>query len=372
MSFNSDSLKILSYLLCLLSNCSLLTDGSFTLRCLLLHEASCRSVDAKILFFCVLVFLSWPLLHDATLGSRSPLKQQARFIHAEDSRAKKTQVALLTEEVRILECSVDGQRSLEDSFLKMSTRHAGVPEERSENIRSAPTEDEGEVRREERPLSSSPLTSQVLLPGFHETLLLDNTLLRTFSPDQELQQWSDYADERGDFSSPQKANLHHLAHLLHREEPPADLTAVTHQDVLEMSQDPCAQLRPEATVTAASAPDGVKTASVLPVPSEEIPPLEAKPLAGWSGDQSAQRNHFSEVPKEKKPAFSLEALQIEDTPRTEQKLESSEKVCSSTATAAVAALPSGDQRRGGGTLDTKGQSLREGPQSGLSCSGSSH
>lgn len=315
----------------------------------------------------VSVLLSWPLLHDATLGSCSPLKQQAPFIHAEDIRAKKTEVVLLTEEVKILECSVDSQRSLGDSFLKTSTRHAGVPEELSENVRSAPTEDEGAVRREE-----TPLTSQMLQPGLDETLLLENTLVRTFSPDRPLQQWSDYAEEIGDFSSPQKANLLHSAHLLPHEQPPADLTAVTHRDVLKMSRADRAQLRPEATGTAAAPPDGGTTASVLPVPSEEIPPLEAKPLAGWFEDQRAQRNRFSEVPKEKKPVFSLEALQIQDTALTEQKPESSEKVCSRTATAAVAVLSSGDQRRVGSTLDTEGQSLREGPQSGLSCSGSSH
>lgn len=330
------------------------------------------------IFFCVLspvfVLLSWPLLHHATLGSLSPLKQQARLIHVEEIRAKKTEVVLLTEEARVLECSLDRQESLEEDFLKMSTRHTGVPEELPENIRCAPTEDEGEVRREETPLSSSLLTSQMLLSEFDDNLLLEKTLVHSFSPDQELQQWSNYAEKREDLSSPQVANLRHLTHLLPSQKPPADLTVVTNEDVLKMDQDDSAQLTPGSTGAPASAPEGVKTASVLLVPSEDIPPWEAKLLPDSFEDQRAQRNHFSQVPKEKKPVFSLETLQMENTFLTEQKLESSEKVWSSTTTTAVAVavLSSGDQRRVGSKLDTEGQSLREGPQSGLSCSGSSH
>lgn len=41
---------------------------------------------------------------------------------------------LLTEEVGILECSVDHRKSLEGSFLKMSTRHPGVSTVPSKDI----------------------------------------------------------------------------------------------------------------------------------------------------------------------------------------------------------------------------------------------
>lgn len=265
-------------------------------------------------------------------------------------------MVLPTKEVRILEFSVDRHGLLEDNFPKMSTRPTGVPEELSENIRSAPTEDEGEVRRE-TPLSSSPLTSQMLQSEFDETLLLEKTRIHSF-----------YAEKIADFSSPQKANIPHFTHLLPNQKPPADLTVVTHEDVLKMDQDNYAQLRPESTEAIASPPDGVKTPLV---PSKDVPPWEAKLLPASCEDHRAQRNHICQVPQEEDSVFSLGALQMKNTALTEKKLESSKKVWSSTTTA-VAVPSSGDQMRVGSTLDTEGPSLRELPQSGLSCSGSSH
>lgn len=278
------------------------------------------------------------------------------------------EAVLLTEEVRTLECSVHRQGSLEDSFLKMSTRCPGVPKELLVNNRSAPTENKDEVPREETPLSSSPMTSQMLLSGFDGNLLLEKTLVHSFSPDQELQQcdfWSNYAEKR-DLSSPQKAHIPDLTHLLPNQKPPEDLTVVTHEGVLKKDQGDSAQLRPESTEATASPQDRVKTPLV---PSEDIPTWEAKVFPVSCEDQSAQINNFSQVPQEKKPVFSLEAVQI-NTALTEKKLESSEKVCSSIT--AVAVPSSGDQRRVSSTLDTEEQSLHGGPQSGLSCSGSSH
>lgn len=317
------------------------------------------------------VLLSWPLFHGATLGSFFPLKQQAGFIHAEEIGAKMKEVVLLTEEVRTLECRVE---SAEDSFLKMRTRHPRVPEEPPENIRSALTEDKAEVRREERPVSSSPLTSHMLPSGFDETLLLGKTVARDCLAAQELQQ---QCDRRGDHTTPQKGDHHHMTHLSPNQKSPADLTVdtLTREDVLKMDYKDSAQLRrrPVSTEAPPQPSGGAKTAAVLLVPTEDLPPGEAKLLPASAEDQRAQRNQPSQAPQERKPVCSLEAPQMKKTAPPEQKLESSEEMWSSTTTTAVAAAPSsGGQRRVGSTLDTEGPSLREGPQSGLSCSGSSH
>lgn len=278
---------------------------------------------------------------------------------------------LLTEEVKILECSVHRQGALEDSFLKKSTRQPGVSEELLENIRSAPTKEEGEVRREETPLSFSPLTSQMLMSGFDETILLENTLVQSFSPDHKLQQWdalSNYAKKR-DLSSSQKANIPDLTYLLPNQEPPADIAVKTHKGVLKIGQYDSAKLRPESTEATASPQDIVKTSLISP---DDIPTLETKVRPALCEDQRAYRNQFSQVLQEKNPVFSLEAHRMKNTALTEQKLESSKKVLSSTTTTTVAVSSLGDQKRVGRTLDTVKQSLHGGPQSGLSCSGSLH
>lgn len=320
------------------------------------------------------VLLSWPLFHGATLGSFFPLKQQAGFIHAEEIGAKMKEVVLLTEEVTTLECRVEFRESAEDSFLKMRTRHPRVPEEPPENIRSALTEDKAEVRREERPVSSSPLTSHMLPSGFDETLLLEKTVVHDCVAAQELQQ---QCDRRGDRTTPQKGDHHHMTHLSPNQKSPADLTVdtLTREDVLKMDCKDSAQLRrrPVSTEAPPQPPGGAKTAAVLLVPTEDLPPGEVKLLPASAEDQRAQRNQPSQAPQERKPVCSLEAPQMKKTAPPEQKLESSEEMWSSSTTTAAAAVPSsGGQRRVGSTLDTEGPSLREGPQSGLSCSGSSH
>lgn len=320
------------------------------------------------------VSLSWPLFHGTTLGSFSPLKQQAGFICAEEIGAKMKEVVLLTEEVRTLECKVEFQESVEDSFLKMSTRHPRVFVELPANI----AEDNAEVRREERRLSPSPLTSHMLLSGPDETLLLEKTVVHSCLAGQELQQQSalsNYAEKRGgrrgDYTPPQKGDDHHMTHLLPQQKLPADVTVdtLTREDVLKIDYKDSAQVRTGPVATEAVR---VETAAVLLVPTEDFPPGEAKLLSASAEDHRAQRNQPSQSPQERKSVFSLEAPSMKKTAPLEQKLKLSEEIWSSTTTTAVAAPSSGGQRRSGSTLDTEGQRLREGPQSGLSCSGPSH
>lgn len=369
----------------MLSNCSLLFDLSLIMWCLMHDRGSWRSVDAEICFFCLL-FLSARLVFLATLPWRNswvfllPLKQ-AGCIHAEEIGAKIKQVVLLTEEVKTLECRVELRESVEDSFLKMKARHPRVSEEPPENLRSALTEDKAEVRREERPLSSSPLTSHMPLSGFAETLLLKKTVVHNCLAAQELQQqdaWSNYADKRGDCRgdriAPQKGDHHHMTHLSPDQKATADLSidTFTLQDLLKMDHEDSAQLRrPVSTEVPPQPPGGVKTAAVLLVPAEDHPPGEAKLLPAFAEDERAQRNQPCQAPQEKKPVFTLEASQMKKTAPPEQKLKLSEEIWSSTTTA-VAVPSSGGQRRVGSTLDIEGQSLHGGPQSGLSCSGSLH
>lgn len=281
-------------------------------------------------------------------------------------------VVLLTEEVRTLECKVEFQESAEDSFLKMSTRHPRVFVELPANM----AEDNAEVPREERRLSPSPLTSHTLLSGLDETLLPEKTVVRSCLAGQELQRhsaFSNYAEQsggrRGDCTTPQKGDDHHMTHLLPEQKPPADVTVdtLTREDVLKIDYKDSAQVR---TGPVANEAVRVETAAVLLVPTEGFG--EAKLLSASAEDHRGQRKQPSQSPQERKSVFSLEAPPMKKTAPSEQKLKLSEEIWSITTTTAVAAPSSGGQRRIGSTLDTEGQSLREGPQSGLSCSGPSH
>lgn len=271
------------------------------------------------------------LLHYGALFFLLPLNQQACFINAEDTKAKKKEVVLFTEEVKYLETSVGYRESLEGSFLTMSSRHPAVPEELSDNV--------------------TPSTHMHLQASTEDNGLVHSSL------QQELQQW-----RREDLIVPQKANVQHLTHLLPNQKSPTDPHVLTHKDFLKVD---LSQSTGTTEVTASLA-NGDKTASVSSVPSKEVPAWEAKLLPTSTEGETTRKGHISLVPQEKKLVFSLETSTMKKVSLSEQKLKSSEDVWRSTTTIAVVAPSSEDQRRVGSALPT------EAPQSGLSCSGSSH
>lgn len=331
----------------------------------------------KSLFFCLL-FLCLVVLAVAPWCNSwvfSPLEQQAGSIHAKEISAQTKEVVLLTEEIRTLESRMELQESAEHSFLISST-HLRIPEQPSENVKSAPKEDKAEVQRQERLRGTSPVTSNILVSAFEQTLVLEKTLVHSYFTAQELQQQnacSNHAVKRGDLNTPQEEDHHHMSHLLSNQKSLADLTSVMCEDVIKVDHEDSTQLkrRPESTEAPALPPVNVKASAVVLVGTGDLPPDEAKLLPDCTEDRGAQRNKLFQYPQEEKTALSLVALQKKKTTPPEQKLESYKEVCSST-TAAVAVPSSEGQRKASSMMDIFGQSLCEDPQSGLSCSGSLH